>query len=80
MRQVFNSGGEIIVADIPAPSCGDNEVLVQNIFSVISSGTEVSSLKDGGKGILSLAKKATTNFKLVQKAIDFAKGGVEQNS
>jgi hypothetical protein len=44
MKQVFNYGGKIVIEDIPAPICGDNEVLVSNCFSLISAGTEKSSL------------------------------------
>jgi len=74
VRQVFNSGGEIVVEEVPMPSCGDNELLVQNMFSAISAGTEGSSLTEGGKGILGLARKAKNNPQLVQKAINMAKG------
>lgn len=74
MKQVFNSGGDIIVEEIPAPTCGDNEVMAQNVFSVISAGTEGSSLKGGGKGIIGLVSKAKNNPELVQKAINMAKG------
>ena len=79
MKQVFNSGGNIIIAEIPAPTCGDNEVLVQNMFSLISAGTESSSLKQGGKGIIGLASKAISNPELIQKAIAMArKEGLEK--
>lgn len=73
MKQVFNSGGKIVVVEIPAPSCGDNEILVQNMFSLISTGTESSSLKQSGKGITGLASKAINNPELIQKAIDMAR-------
>ena len=73
MKQVFNSGGKIVVQEIPAPTCGDNEVLVQNVFSAISAGTEVSSLKEGGRGIVGLALKVKNNPQLVKNAIDMAK-------
>ena len=46
MKQVFNLSGKIIVSDdIPVPACGDNEVLVKNLYSVISVGTELSNIK-----------------------------------
>lgn len=73
MKQVFNSGGEIVVEEVPAPTCGDNEFLVQNIFSVISPGTESFSLKQGSKGIIRLVSKAKNNPELVQKAIEMVK-------
>jgi len=33
MKQVFNLSGKIVVIDdIPVPVCGDNEVLVKNLY------------------------------------------------
>ncbi len=73
MKQVFNIGGKITVLEVPAPVYGDNEVLVQNIFSVISSGTESSSLKQSGKGIIGLMSIVKNNPDLVQKAVEIMK-------
>jgi predicted dehydrogenase len=73
MKQVFNAGGKAVVMEVPAPACGDNEVLVQNMFSVISVGTEGSSLKEGGKGIAGLVARARSNPELVRKAIDMVR-------
>lgn len=73
MKQVFNSGGRIVVEEVPVPACSDNEVLVQNRFSVISTGTESSSLKGGAKGIAGLVSRAKNNPELVQRAIDMAR-------
>jgi len=73
MKQVFNSAGKIVVEEVPAPSCGDKEVLVQNMFSVISVGTEGQALKQSGRGLSRLATRAKDNPELVQKAIDMAK-------
>jgi len=73
MKQIFNFGGEITIEEIPAPTCGDNEILVQNLFSVISAGTEGSSIKTGSKGIIGLISKIRNNPELLQKAVDIAK-------
>lgn len=73
MKQVFNLGGEIIVEDVPASTCGDNEILVQNRFSVISAGTESFSVKQSSKGIIGLISKVRSNPALLQQAIDIAK-------
>lgn len=73
MKQVFNLGGEIVVQEIPVPTCGDNEVLVQNVFSAISAGTEGSSLKEGSKGIVGLLSKVKNNPELIKKAIDMVR-------
>ena len=73
MKQVFNQSGNIVVEEVPPPSCGDNEVVVQNIYSLISTGTEGSYLKQGGKGVIGLASRAKNNPELVSKAINMAK-------
>jgi len=73
MKQVFNSDGRITIEEVPAPICGDNEVLVQNKYSVISVGTEISSLKESGKGMVGIASRAIKNPDLVHKAIEMMK-------
>lgn len=73
MKQVFNSNGEIVVKEVPAPACGDGEVLVRNAFSVISTGTESSSLEQGGGGLLGLISRVKDNPELVPKALDMAR-------
>lgn len=70
MNQVFNHAGNIIVEDIPAPLCGDNEVLVGNCYSLISAGTEKSSLSGGSSNLIS---KILKNPELINKGIDFVK-------
>ncbi len=70
MKQVFNSAGTIVVKEVPAPACGDNEVLVQNAFSLISSGTESASLEQGGKGIMGRLAQVKDNPEMVPKALD----------
>lgn len=52
MKQVLMKKGKAVVEDIPAPSIGEQEVLVQVAFSCISTGTELSGLKEGGKPLL----------------------------
>jgi len=54
VKQVFGFGGEIVVKEVPAPVCGDDEVIVQNAFSIISTGTEDFSLKQSSRGIAGL--------------------------
>ncbi len=45
MKQVIAEAGEVKLVDVPAPKCKDDEVLVKNQFSVISTGTESWTLK-----------------------------------
>jgi len=73
MKQIFTQSGNIITEDVPAPVCGDNEVLVNNAYSLISVGTESMSLHGGGKGAVGIASKAISNPELVHKAIEMAK-------
>jgi len=73
MKQVFNSAGKIVVEEVPAPGCGDNEVLVQNVLSAISAGTEGQSLSQAGGGITGIISRARNRPELIQKAIDMAK-------
>jgi predicted dehydrogenase/threonine dehydrogenase-like Zn-dependent dehydrogenase len=69
MKQVFNKRGEIKVEDVPAPIAGDNEILVQVYYSCISSGTELSVLKSGGKSLLKKVIDKPQNIKKVLEMI-----------
>jgi len=73
MKQVFAQGGNIVVEEVPAPTCGDNEVLVNNAYSLISAGTETMSLHGGGKGVVGIASKAISNPELVHKAMEMVR-------
>ena len=44
MKQVFSLGGTIIVEEIDAPVIDDNSVLVMNLYSAISVGTEKATI------------------------------------
>ncbi|MCK4733302.1 MAG: bi-domain-containing oxidoreductase [Methanophagales archaeon] len=73
MKQIFTKSGSIVTGEVPAPVCGDNEVLVCNSNSLISAGTETMSLQSGGKGVVGLASKAISNPDWVHKAIEMVK-------
>jgi NADPH:quinone reductase-like Zn-dependent oxidoreductase len=70
MKQIFTKSGDIVTEEVPAPVCGDNEVLVCNFNSLISAGTETMSLHSGGKGITGIASMALKNPELAHKAIE----------
>ncbi|MBE9593421.1 MAG: bi-domain-containing oxidoreductase, partial [Proteobacteria bacterium] len=72
MKQIFTQSGNIVTEEVPAPVCGDNEVLVRNVHSLISAGTESASLQSG-KGVVGIASKAINNPELVHKAIEMAR-------
>ena len=44
MKQVFNLGGTIVVEEIDAPICDENAILVMNVYSAISVGTEKTTV------------------------------------
>src|SRR4051812_40776175 len=43
-RRVIDRRGRIHLLDLPVPHAGPDQVLVQNRFSLISSGTETTTL------------------------------------
>src|SRR3974377_272727 len=43
-RRVIDRRGRVLVADLPAPHVGPDQVLVQSHYSLISSGTEMGTL------------------------------------
>ena len=48
MKQVFRKGlKHIVVADAPEPMVTPNHVLVNPVYSLISSGTESASIHEG---------------------------------
>ena len=56
MRQVLiNKQGKLTVAEIPAPTVEPGKVLVKTEYSVISSGTEVATIKHHSSGLVSKA-------------------------
>ena len=44
VRRVIDPQGKVVVIDLPVPTIEDDQVLVQNSYSLISSGTEMSTL------------------------------------
>lgn len=70
MKQVFIKKGGAIVDNVPAPSIGDGEILVRVTYSLISTGTELNSLSESGKGLIERAQSNPSNVGLV---IDMAK-------
>ena len=73
MKQIFSQGGSVLVEDVPAPMCGENEVLVRTARSLISAGTETVSLQGSGKGYTNMASIALNNPELISKAVEMAK-------
>lgn len=72
MKQVIQSyrSGKIELAEVPIPVCSSNKILVKNIASLVSLGTERSVLELGKKSLLG---KARARPDLVKKFMDKAK-------
>lgn len=61
----YQKTGEIVVEELPLPNCPRNGILVKNYFSLISAGTERSSVEKAQSSLLSRIKKQPEDLKLV---------------
>ncbi len=68
MRQVLIQRGQVTVENVPAPIVEEGHVLVEVAYSLISAGTEISSVENSGK---SLVKRALEQPDRVLKVIDY---------
>jgi predicted dehydrogenase/threonine dehydrogenase-like Zn-dependent dehydrogenase len=62
--------GEVKVVDVPAPRAQAGTLLVRNVYSLVSAGTERSTVSTGQKSLLG---KARARPDLVKKVIDSAR-------
>jgi predicted dehydrogenase/threonine dehydrogenase-like Zn-dependent dehydrogenase len=58
VRRVLDRKGKIVVIDLPTPYLEPDQVLVQNVYSLISSGTEIGTLS---KTPVELAKQTLSD-------------------
>jgi NADPH:quinone reductase-like Zn-dependent oxidoreductase len=72
-RRVIDRKGRVVVMDLPIPHLGPDQVLVQNRYSLISSGTETGTLS---KTPVELAKQTMSDpwMRHVVKQTVFATG------
>lgn len=66
----YQKSGEMKVENLPAPKCIKGGVLIRNHFSLISAGTEKTSVTNAQSSLLARAKKQPDQVKLV---MDFVK-------
>ena len=66
----YQKKGDIVVSELPAPVCPNGGILVRTAYSLISAGTEKSSVSKAKSSILERAKKQPEDVKLV---LDFIK-------
>ena len=59
MKQVLHdfNKGQIILADVPRPVAQPNSVLVRNLFSVVSPGTERAAIQGRSRNVVRTALK-----------------------
>ena len=62
--------GEMVVQELPVPQLGDGMILVKNHYSLISAGTEGSTVKAARKSLLGKAKEKPQQ---VQQVLDSLK-------
>jgi predicted dehydrogenase/threonine dehydrogenase-like Zn-dependent dehydrogenase len=69
MKQIAQNykSGELIVVEVPAPSCRPGGVLVRSLYSLISTGTEVMKVTEAK---LSMIGKARARPDQVRKVLD----------
>ena len=69
MKQIAQNykSGELTVLDVPAPACRPGGVLVQSLFSLISTGTEMMKLTEAK---MSMVGKARARPDQVRKVLD----------
>jgi predicted dehydrogenase/threonine dehydrogenase-like Zn-dependent dehydrogenase len=86
VKQVLVKGGGVIVQDVPAPTVGLRNVLVQVRHSCVSVGTELSSIKMSGLPLYRRALKQPHHVKRalrmmadtgVQRTISLIKGRLD---
>jgi len=70
MKQVLIKKGKVVVEEVPAPIVKDNSLLVQVVYSCISTGTEISGVTSSGQSLLQRALKEPNK---VKKALNLAK-------
>ncbi len=61
----YQKTGKICVEEMPDPICPENGILVKNLYSLISAGTERSSVEKAQSSMLSRIKKQPEDVKLV---------------
>jgi len=57
--------GEIVIEDVPAPFCPPNGILVKNVCSVISAGTEKSSVEQAKSSLIERIRKQPEQVRTV---------------
>lgn len=65
----YQKNGNITVDELPSPKCPDGGILVRNLASVISAGTEKTSVTNAKSSLLERARKQPKEVKMVMNFI-----------
>src|SRR5512143_2039176 len=68
MKQVLIRNGKVLLANVPAPLVDAGHVLIEVAYSLISTGTELSSVQNSGQ---SLTKKAMKQPEKIKKLLNY---------
>ncbi len=71
MKQIAQNykSGELAVLDVPAPSCRPGGVLVQSLFSLISTGTEMMKVTEANMSMVGMARARPDQVRKVLDAV-----------
>lgn len=65
----YQKNGEVKIEEFPAPNCQEGHILVRTFYSLISAGTEKTSVTNSQGSLLSRAKKQPDQVKVVLDTI-----------
>jgi predicted dehydrogenase/threonine dehydrogenase-like Zn-dependent dehydrogenase len=71
MKQIAQNykTGELTVLDVPAPACRPGGVLVQSLFSLISTGTEMMKVSEASMSMVGMARARPDQVRKVLDAV-----------
>ena len=71
MKQIAQNykSGELAVLDVPAPSCRPGGVLVQSLYSLISTGTEMMKVTEANMSMVGMARARPDQVRKVLDAV-----------
>jgi predicted dehydrogenase/threonine dehydrogenase-like Zn-dependent dehydrogenase len=65
----YQKDGQMLVEELPAPACVEGGILVRNVCSLISAGTEKTSVTNTQSNMLERAKKQPKEVKMVMDLV-----------
>src|ERR1700748_3322790 len=71
MKQIAQNykSGELVVLDVPAPTCRPGGVLVRSLFSLISTGTEMMKVSEASMSMVGMARTRPDQVRKVLDAV-----------